>query len=187
MKKFKSFLPVFNGFYNTYFGCACEEHCIEDGKGYDDYNFDYEDYYNRVARSCVREIEKKLSEFEVKLEFSTIVSPKYYNFENDRIEVIYTISQKGYDRILTYIEENLESFDEFIKAKFTSRSGFVSFYSNDPQNWITTLKYEFKDTQDFNFMGTIFDFILENEGFTDYDLYHLALESDNYVGATLID
>ena len=66
------------------------------------------------------------------LVFVELSSPKYYNFSTDRIFV--KISCK-------FIEELKKKIDKFALGKaileqFTSRDGFISFYSNDVNEWL---------------------------------------------------
>lgn len=92
MKKvIESYLPIFKGFYGSIFECDCEENEIENGKRYDDYTFEYDDYRNRVGNACVTAIGKELTLFNITVEFQAIYSPKYYNYSNDTINVAYTL------------------------------------------------------------------------------------------------
>ena len=172
-KILESYLPVFPGFYGTFFECECEDLYIEDGKEWSDYEWDYEDYRQRVSKACVLEIESELSDFGIKVKFDTVYSPNYYNFTNDRIYVTYTIPMRGYKKLLKYLYNTEPDFDTYIKRKFTSRSGFISFYSNDYREWLENMENE--DVEDFNFIGIILDFYFENEDYTRDDL----LESDS--------
>ena len=181
-KVLESFLPVFNGFYNTLFMCECEDSVIEDGKEWDDYTFDYEDYRDRTAKACVKEIESELSDFEVKIDFDNLYSPKYFNYTNDSINVTYTISNVGYEKLVAYIKENLEEFDEYIIDTFTSHSGFVSFHSNNYMEWVEILEKGEEGIEEGIFMGTILEFYFKNEEYTDYDLSQsITVGSENWV------
>lgn len=52
----EGYLPVFPGFYNTLFQ-ADEEQVIEDPYTYDDYDFDYKQYHQDVAKEAVEVVE----------------------------------------------------------------------------------------------------------------------------------
>jgi len=54
--KIKSYLPIFQGFYETIFE-PCEDHIIEEPYNYDDYDFDYDEYREEMAKDCVNAIE----------------------------------------------------------------------------------------------------------------------------------
>ena len=61
----ESYLPIFQGFYGTLFECDAEEVMIEEDKNYDDYNWDYTDYHNRVAKACVSPIQDQLNDLDL--------------------------------------------------------------------------------------------------------------------------
>lgn len=77
------------------------------------------------------------------LEFESIQSPPYYNFTTDRVYVL--IDQSTLDKLKTAAEQTLKNardhdyssvvstaFEEVLQNWFTSRPGFIPFYSNDP-------------------------------------------------------
>lgn len=162
----ESYLPIFNGFYNTHFE-ADEESCIEDGKTYDDYEFNYEDYRERVATACCEAIQKELKDLAIKVEFQTVISPKYYNFSNDSINVAYHLEENSYKNLYKYILENKEAFNSYIKDNYSSYDGFMSFHSNNADDWMMSLIEEDELKHKF---GACLEFYLENEEFTIDDL-----------------
>src|SRR5690606_40790495 len=93
MKTIKSYLPVFNGFYNTWFEPDYAEINIMEeyeNLGFEDFEFDYKDYRNRVSEACVGAVENQLKDlFDISIEFEGVYSPREYNFTNDYINVIY--------------------------------------------------------------------------------------------------
>ena len=169
MKKIESYLPIFPGFYNTLFECDCEESEIEEGKTYDDYDFDYADYHKRVAERCVEAIENELKDFNIKVEFQDLISPRFYNFSNDSINVEYTLENNSFDLVLDYLNENKEEFKTYIKERYTSYDGFSSFYSNDADVWLN--EYLKDDKKQAHAFGAVLDFILFNEEYTSENLY----------------
>lgn len=83
-----------------------------------------QDYAKEYAEQFARE-------FAIDLTFESMESPKFYNFTTDRI--FCTISEGEARRLLDAVPE-----DDFAKAArdtFTSRDGFSSFYSPDPDDW----------------------------------------------------
>jgi hypothetical protein len=79
--KIKSYLPVFTGFYNTIFQCDCEDEYIEEGKTYDDYQWNHKDFHDRVAKACVTSIELAIKDelgYDIKVSFDNLYSPKFY-------------------------------------------------------------------------------------------------------------
>lgn len=70
-------------------------------------------------------------EFNLDLKFESLQSPKYYNFSTDRIFAY--ISESELKKIFKVKKSDL--FKEYLKNNFTSYSGFISSYSNDPDQW----------------------------------------------------
>jgi hypothetical protein len=65
------------------------------------------------------------------LTFKALESPREYNFTTDRI--FCDISPVDVARL--FAETTTETLTEFARARFTSCSGFVSFYSPDVSDW----------------------------------------------------
>lgn len=149
--KYNTWCPLFPGFYNTVFECNSEEQEIESyneeygtNYGYDDFNFDYKDYENRVANKFVQRIEKELKRFiQIGIEYERISSPKEYNFTNDSI---YIIVELDLDELLKLIVARFNEAKDYFEKTYTSRSGFISYHSNDIADWLNK------------------DYILENSG-----------------------
>jgi hypothetical protein len=185
MISIKSYLPVFSGFYNTFFEYMNEEMDIEDYNEenktdfeYDDFEWDYADYHRRRSKECVYEIEKELKEFDIKIKFEDVVSPRYYNYSNDSINVEYTLTKNSFDKFIEYIKNDLEEFEEYLKERYTSYDGFASFYNTDVNTWFNEyLKDEKKLEHCF---GAILEFYLTNEGYTEIDLIENTHE-ENYI------
>lgn len=167
-KNIESFLPVFNGFYNTLFE-PNEEEVIEEPFTYDNYTFDYAGYRTDVSKECVGVIENELKHIgiDVTITYQSLYSPKEYNFTSDSINVKYKV--KNPKQINDYLLANIEAFTAYIKRKYTSYDGFSSFWSNDAKVW---LKDHLNNKKDLNHtFGAILDFIFENEGYNVSDLY----------------
>jgi hypothetical protein len=175
MKQIESTLPVFRGFYGSIFEFDNEseeiEYAIENGHApegatYDDFTFDYKDYNLRVAKSMVDSIDNALTfSFDMKMTFVEISSPQYYNFSNDKIIVNYEMDNEVFTDILDYLKDNRDKFDEYVKDRFTSYDGFMSFYSNDTDVWFDDY---LKDSDKLETLfGSVLDFICKNEDIDD--------------------
>jgi len=197
--KVETYLPVFPGFYGTLFEPE-EDQEIDSinynrsEKGlpeitYDDCKWDYEEHRNRVARACCGVIEHELKgiiDKNIDITFQDIHSPREYNFTNDSINVEIDLD---INKTKEYLKENEDEFAEFLKERFTSRSGFISFFSNQVIDWYNLIdnqeKYE-------TVIGSVLDFILENEGYRHDNLYEdvmgetyiLAINYDELSGET---
>lgn len=65
------------------------------------------------------------------MEFEEMLSPREYNFETDR--VFASVSRS--DLLKMFHDVMGTVLDETIREMFTSRSGFISYYSNDINEW----------------------------------------------------
>ena len=182
-RSIQSFLPVFNGFYSTVFE-PDEESTIESPYKYDDYEFDYSEYNQRVSKACVNQIERKLAElgFNIQIVFEALISPREYNFANDSINVLYKLKPSDVKGINDYLKANVNEFDAYITERYTSRSGFMSWYSNDFQDWFK--EYLTNKDKLAHVFGAVLEFIFANENYTAFDLYE-DICSDCYLDGWL--
>jgi hypothetical protein len=169
MKKIESYLPIFDGFYNTHFEYDNEDDDIQwynETHGtdllYEDFDWNYTERQQRISKQVCDIVEGLLSDENIymTINFQKLVSPKEYNFTNDSINCEYVISQKEYDKIIDYIKVNWLSFEEYIKDRYTSRSGFISSHSNNAEVWMNNIKSESHLEHNF---GAVLEFILQNE------------------------
>ena len=156
MKTIKTFLPQFTGFYSTLFEDIIdseEENIFEENESYttDNVEFDYKTFKEDISKQCVgvfedafnRDMHTKLS-----VSFESLFSPKFYNFENDSINVAISLSQDDFDTVISAIKENKTEISEQLKEKYSSRDGFSSFHSTDLDEWIEDLTLEFENEED---------------------------------------
>lgn len=92
-------------------------------------------------------------EFKIKLKYESMSSPREYNFGTDRIFA--TISEREVRRIRKATGE--EILRKFAADRFTSRSGFISHYSPDIDEWGGIAKW------DHNQVGTLIAAYAEQE------------------------
>ena len=71
------------------------------------------------------------AEFKIALKFESMTSPKFYNFETDRVFV--TVTKKELARV--YRATDRAALAALVEQMFTSRDGFSSFYSSDLGDW----------------------------------------------------
>ena len=65
------------------------------------------------------------------MEFMELTSPREYNFTTDQISC--WITSKELKKISSVL--NSDTLKDIIKKRFTSRDGFMSWYSNDINEW----------------------------------------------------
>ena len=93
--------------------------------------------------------------FKLNASFESLESPKEYNFSTDRIFI--ELPENRAIEFVNYILKNhKEELEDLIKKRFTSQSGFISFYPNSLEDWGNPIEW------DYNQLGTcfeIFDYI----------------------------
>lgn len=111
-------------------------------------------------------------DFELNASFESLISPKFYNFETDRLFV--EIDDIKITMLMNWIFNNkLEKLKEVIKDRFTQRDGYVPYYSNDLEAWGDV------DTWDYNQLGTaLLVFVDENADFN-YTLHESVSDTIN--------
>ena len=194
--KVQTFLPVFNGFYNTLFENILDnatEFAIDDYNEqnntdlvYDDFNFDFITLQSEICKDAVIKIEEKLNEIGINcsVKYETLVSPKYYNFSNDSINI--EINFKKFSQVIEILEQNYDSFYQYIKDNYTSCSGFISSYSSYASDWMEDLKNDAEN--EAHKVGAVLDFILQEvEEYNDECLYFELYENAYFVEYTITE
>ena len=98
------------------------------------YATDYRKAYIDVAKAYVDEFNDYLKSehnLDLDLVFESLDSPKEYNFATDRI--FCTISEENVRKLRSAVPD--DELRIAIKSRFTSRSGFISSYPNDLDDW----------------------------------------------------
>lgn len=135
----------FNGFYETWdhdtVTSLIEDYFMNEETGEPEppenfYNtFDYTPCFEAYAKAYTTEFANLLNEelgTHIKLVFDSMDSPKYYNYETDQIYAY--IRLKDIKELWKHTTR--EALENQIKARHTSCSGFISFYSNDILEWV---------------------------------------------------
>ena len=177
MNKIGTWLPVFSGFYGTFWDqdyIEPETLVIDSSAVHQDYmewivenvydHIDYDQYRYDVVETCINFINGELPEG-MSFEFERIVSPKEYNFTNDSVNVLLTYTPKSWDIISKYIKDNKSDFETYIKDRYTSRPGFWSNYTNDVNEWLDIVD-DLKKPVDYmheHQLGAILDFYLTSK------------------------
>lgn len=195
-----TWLPLFPGFYNTWLESDMAEDLalefINENRNesklppveWDDVTFDYNDYYSRVAKAFLNEIEAKLIELKIVSEiiFQKVISPKYYNYSNDSVNCEVILKPFNGEALQKYILENRENLSEYLRAEYTSCSGFISSYSNNFEDWQSETEDFLNWECDDHHLGAILQFILLNEGVTVENICQDICEETSYIDAVVI-
>lgn len=124
---------LFNGVFTDYL-TGCDNNDNLSNRAYDSMN-----WRELRLEYCRAYVDYMAGEFEINMQFESLSSPREYNFVTDRIFV--TIPDNEFLRL--YSETNKQIFEKNIKDNFTSRDGFISFYSNNLSEWpINPLEFD---------------------------------------------
>ena len=182
-KTIETWLPLFPGFYNTMFDpgeelyntiendISCGYYVLGDGtiiRQDDDYNIDdiadidYAGYMNSVAKVYTEAIESVLVENGVvsSIKYEKVVSPRYYNYGNDSIDIAVELTEENSKKIQKYILDNQEEFEEMLERKYKCRDGFIPSYSHHIIDWIDETDNFLMNENNTHELGMILEFIL---------------------------
>ena len=196
MNKLESTIP-FDGFYESFISddidyqigqqieCDCDIYDLNESEeevlndNYLSVNRSY--FYNQIAKDYtnfyIDNLNAKLNYaypdkgFTLKATYKSFNSPREYNFETDRIFI-----EIEEDHAADFIEHIVKNYKKELKQKiedrFTSTSGFISFYKNSIDLWTK----DFKEW-DCNMIGTCFELFNLEEEEVNYSLREYLTES----------
>jgi len=119
------FTPYTLDTYQTFTFENDEECLIDDGKTYDDYdwNYDCKGYLNDLAKNLIVLLRDNILDDVITAIDSDmkVLSPKQYNFDTDKIFIDFKVNQLKLDK---YINDNI---DDYEKNKLKNCDGFMWF------------------------------------------------------------
>ncbi len=174
MKTFKTWCPLFTGFYNSYAELDVDNYLENEGLKYYDVEVDYARYNEDFCKEFVNLIEIELNAVlsDTTVKYESLYSPQFYNFSTDSINIEVELNVIALRR---YLSAHKQALAESIREHHTSRDGFTSFHSNDILEWMdeTDMFTRFDDEYK---LGFLLEFILENESVNSNELTFEAKE-----------
>lgn len=155
-----------------------------DAAAYSQILFDVTDYsaaYREIAEKYVPSFDALVSEaidLPLGLEFEKMDSPKEYNFSTDRIYA--HIALETVQALFNRLKPG--TLAEVIRERFTSRSGFISHYSNDAAEWTEKPL----DEWDHNELGTLLIAAMRDADMGDdwdYSVFNSMAEGEDFYTA----
>lgn len=123
----------------------------------------YSEGYRYLAEQYCAQFENDASEalgFTLGLEFESMESPRYYNFETDRVFAF--IPARSIGKLFRMSrKEGHETLKRVIRERFTSYDGFLSHYPNGLDAWLSKRLRDW----DHNELGTLLLACLSIAGF----------------------
>jgi len=180
--KYNIELPFFPGLYDSalyssdtaYFAIEeelryyREEYCTEYGRGeiedapfyeqltMDDLDFNFKEYSEEIVANWVQAWKDNAPEIVLSVENEHMWSPRYYNFDTDRIYADVELRDDWKDVMRNFIALNFDWLRDRIKKDWTSYDGFMSFMENDVDEWPAHL---FED-EDERYISTMLGYMM---------------------------
>lgn len=181
-QKVETFLPVFPGFYETIWQFDSDNMLIENinelraERGlapidWDALELDYKTYELDLCKHLCDVMARLMQDYVSSITFETVQSPREYNFRNDSVDCGIV---PNVDSIKKFLLDNWDKFGQYLKARYTSYDGFISHYSNDPEDWKAETKGFTDWTVNGHYLGSVLEFIASIQDITDYTLYEEA-------------
>ena len=145
----ETWLPCFPGFYNSCIDLDLDNeiYSINQNRAdnnvagditYEDVEYDFGKYTQDVSADWTEVVADKLKALGLvkSIKFEKVVSPREYNFKTDSVDVMIEYYPA---KLMKFIKANREVIEKYVHDKHTSRDGFMSFHSNNLDEWIADL------------------------------------------------
>lgn len=196
MTKISMQLPFFPGFYESallnsdtaYYAIKEELDYLQDEVDEnlceDDLDFNYDEYQKDVSNAFV-EVFGNLAPSDVveNVEFDEIVSPRYYNYQTDRLFAFVTLKDGWKDAMRSFIDKNAEWLADRIKKDWTSYDGFMSFMDNKLNDWCDRLFGNADEDIDGRYIGSMIGYMMWYENPQIHDELIMDTLEDIYAGS----
>ena len=144
----------------------------------DDIQYDYTRFQNDTAKRACDVVSDFLHDIGIrnKITFQKVVSPREYNFSTDSVDVDIELNMMDLGRAII---KHYDEIEREIKERFTSRSGFFSFVSNDIWEWR-------EDWNNNNFdeprcIGALLEILLAIKDYDYFPFFHEGMEFEEFV------
>lgn len=172
-------LPSFHGFYESIWSTMADdeyeyiaqEHHVTEIDGWEQVNREQfeQDICERYANFAIDEMNFALG-LHLLQGVVQIWSPREYNFTTDKIYVVVELSDADRERIVHLMLSDYNRLKEVIHQEHTSRDGFISFMSNDIDEWLNIIRMG--STEDFGlYLGYALYYLWNPSTDFDYDAY----------------
>lgn len=141
---------------NERFADDPEEQAIYSQLTEDDLDFNFEEYSKDVVAGFVSAWREHAPEIIESVEYTNMVSPRYYNFSTDRIFADVELRDDWQEVMCHFIVTNYDWLQKRIHDDWTSYDGFMSFMDNDIDEWGEHLFTE----QDERYISTMIGYMM---------------------------
>lgn len=102
---------------------------------------DFQAYKNYIGKEMTKTLTDWLKPFCDSVGFDSISSPREYNFTTDKLVINLNIDLDKLKAWVSEDKERYDGFDAYLKANYTSRSGFSSFVRNNAKDFLEENDY----------------------------------------------
>lgn len=186
-------IPFFPGFYGTIFDLSdVEYNYVYEEMNYnkenypenvtaDDFEFDAKAYMNAIGEEFTNQFANLFPlDFIKSVEFDEIDSPREYNFRNDRLYAFFEFDKNWKFIMRAFMNDNFEWLKKVIYDEHSSRSGFISFMSNDIYDWYHILFDGDEEDVDTLYLEEMIKYMIIDK-YSSYDTaYKIREEIESY-------
>ena len=136
--------------------------------------------FRKVYEAYAKDYTQALAIFlKVNLRYDEFSSPREYNFTTDKIFA--NISDSGFQRLYDSVDK--AALADLVADRFTSRDGFISFYSGDIADWPEDIT-----EWDHNQAGTVLELAATEQDWQEDEYSHETNSNgdlDNWIDAAM--
>lgn len=133
-------LVIFMGFYESELYNSDTEYYLNENLKNSENPINYEIDFDTYTLAISKKATELLSDFCInddniikKMEYKTTYSPKYYNFETDKLNIQVDFNLT---KLKQFIKKHKADFNLYLHENFTSYDGFWSFIENNYRDFI---------------------------------------------------
>ena len=180
--QFEICVPFFCGFYESpLYNCDTlywetygdeldfyRERFEDDTLEQDDLDIDFDRYKEDVCKTFIDAFFNlcECPDFIEGMDFSEMTSPRYYNFETDKLYANVNLAEDWRDKVKEFMDKNKEMLTKRISEDWTSRDGFWSYMDNTFDYWYNEFQ---KDEPDERYISSIIQYMMEDADKNVYD------------------
>lgn len=101
--------------------------------------YDYEGWHKALMEhyeKATRELMEERGLDGTALKITGFWSPREYNFETDELLTAWSPSEEDWKKVLEEVRAHREEFQKYVKEKWSSRSGFISFMPDEAEDYL---------------------------------------------------
>lgn len=143
-------LDIFPGFYESLLYNSDMEYCANQEREEGEPEREIKDWTGFTHAVCkgITDILRPILEREpfcADVEYEGMTSPKYYNFATDRLHIKMQLDLDALKEWVLSDDARREGFNGYLREKYTSYDGFISFVENDIDGYFEKSYDEYPD------------------------------------------